>query len=159
MTQGAGELNSNGAITMTLAINPSAPLNQYRADSPVVPPRPTQAPSCPGRRTSSGATTRVGGDTLPYYLHAYDNVVWGDNIVRGRQPRLGQHRLEVKHRVGDNVSGATTSSGASTSSGARTSSGVTTSSGVSTSSGESAISVSEGGEFLSDSSANLFTEP
>ena len=32
MTQGAGELNSNGAVTLTRAINPSAALNQVLAD-------------------------------------------------------------------------------------------------------------------------------
>jgi serine protease AprX len=98
MTQGAGELNSNGAVTLTRAINPSAALNAYWLTTSFAPSTIYAGAVVPWAQNVIWGENLVWGDSIAYHLHAYDNVVWGDNLVWGENLIWGENLV-----WGDNI--------------------------------------------------------
>ena len=162
MTQGAGEINSHGAITLMKATNLSAPLNQYWRTSLVVPSTIYAGLVVPWAQNVIWGDNIVWGDSLSYHLHAYDNVVWGDNLVWGENLVWGDNVVWGDNLVwGDNVVwGENIVWSVNIVWGENLVWGENIVWSVNVVWGESDISLSEGGgEPIAGSSANLFTEP
>ena len=162
MTQGAGEINSNGAVTLVKATNVSASLNQYWRTSLVVPSTIYGGLVVPWAQNVIWGDNIVWGDSLSYHLHAYDNVVWGDNLVWGENLVWGDNVVWGDNIVwGDNVVwGENIVWSVNIVWGENLVWGENIVWSVNIVWGESDISVSEGGgEPVGAGSPNLFTEP